>query len=126
MHNKSVQISVQKTPNKERTSKEDTMNINQVNTVKFNNMNIESPIGPEQQIPFRGGNKMQDSTTNTSNSGDKIEFKNNFEGKANAAKPAKNIFSKIINWAKDFAELKDPGYYDTYLAEPSNALFILG
>ena len=103
MHNKSVQTSVQETPNrKERTSKEDTMNIN---AIQLNNVKI--PNGTEQQIPFEK-NKVLNSTSNTNNNENTIEFKNNFEGGKIKPKEARTLIGRLFNGIKDFAKLENP------------------
>lgn len=117
MHNKSVQTSVQQTPNrKESISKEDTMNIN---AIKLNNVNI--PNGTEQQIPF-GKSKVQNSTTKTPTGEGNIEFKNNFEGGKVPPVKAKGI-KKIIEKIKDFINLDQSTI--NYLNDPERLLYLV-
>jgi hypothetical protein len=129
VHNESVQISVRKTLNPRITSKEDTMNSIKVNTIKFNNMNIKAPVGPGQQIPFRGNTTVQDpETSNTPKMGiNKTQNGAEISNGANLGNTKKDLgfFGKLAHQIDDFVKLDNPdlmylntdrAFYYNYLA----------
>lgn len=105
------------------------MNTMKVNTIKFNNMSIKAPIGPGQQIPFKGSDTVQGpDISGTPKTGiNKSQNGAEISNGANLNNTKKNLsfFGKLAHQIDDFVKLDNPdlmylntdrAFYYNYLA----------
>lgn len=106
------------------------MNINRVNTIKFNAITAKLPVGPGQQIPFRNSESVQNAESKQKNNASDIKFENGMDINSGASinatktKGLKRIAQKIVNGVKDFIKL-DTDFSSQISSYPDRAFEIL-